>query len=146
MMQTTEPRSRYNSVVLLKGGRSFTTRRRSLGQDSVGSILVIIADELKSEVWPFRLFGSTYSCLINASKFSEAPISSAEIHVKLIRIQNSSFSRTRRNFGEPQVAGVALPSRQPYVSMSSTRRVPSSRYLALDSRMGSALREAAEKQ
>ena len=42
------------------------------------------SDELRSEVWPCRLFGSTHPCLIHASKFSETPISSAENHVKLI--------------------------------------------------------------
>src|ERR1017187_2737896 len=36
------------------------------------------SDELRSEVWPCRLFGSTHPCLIHASKFSETPISSAE--------------------------------------------------------------------
>src|ERR1039458_4397038 len=83
-------------------------------QDSVVCIIVMIwrpevglenrhSNELKSEVWTCRLFGSAYPCIIHASKFSEAPISSTETPVKLIRIQNPSVSRTRSNFGEPQV-------------------------------------------
>src|ERR1017187_552614 len=82
-------------------------------QDSVVCIIVMIwrpevglenrhSNELKSEVWTCRLFGSAYQCIIHASKFSEAPISSTETPVKLIRIQNPSVSRTRSNFGEPQ--------------------------------------------
>src|ERR1039457_1500743 len=53
MMQTTEPRSRYNSVVRFKGRRSVTTCRRSLGQRNVGPVLVIIADILTHE--PFQM-------------------------------------------------------------------------------------------
>src|ERR1035437_842862 len=60
MMQTTEPRSRYNSMVRLKGRRSVTTCRRSLCQRNVSSVLVIIADTLTHEAFQMALIDNDH--------------------------------------------------------------------------------------